>query len=54
MSAWGAPHRNAPAWDRRRLVPTVADLLFAGTFATARLHMRTFPFTAAAAAEAYR
>jgi threonine dehydrogenase-like Zn-dependent dehydrogenase len=52
MSAWGAPHRNAPAWDRRRLVPTVADLLFSGAVVTDRFDVRTFPF--AKAVEAYQ
>lgn len=50
MSAWGAPHRNAPAWDRRRLVPTVADLIFSGALVTDRLAVRTFPFEQAEAA----
>jgi threonine dehydrogenase-like Zn-dependent dehydrogenase len=52
MSAWGAPHRSAPAWDRERLVSTVADQLFSGTLATDRMPVRTFPF--AEAVEAYR
>jgi threonine dehydrogenase-like Zn-dependent dehydrogenase len=52
MSAWGAPHRSAPAWDRRRLVTAVADLLFSGAVATDRLAVRKFPF--ADAPEAYR
>jgi threonine dehydrogenase-like Zn-dependent dehydrogenase len=52
MSAWGAPHRNAPAWDRRRLVPAVADLVFSGALATDRLPVQAFPFERAA--EAYR
>jgi len=52
MSAWGAPHRSAPAWDRPRLVTAVAELLFSGALATDRLPVRTFPFSAAA--EAYR
>ena len=50
MSAWGAPHRNAPAWDRRRLVPAVAGLIFSGALATDRLPVRTFPFAQAEAA----
>jgi threonine dehydrogenase-like Zn-dependent dehydrogenase len=44
MSSWGAPHRNAPGWDRRRLVPAVAELIFSGKLETARLPMRSFPF----------
>jgi threonine dehydrogenase-like Zn-dependent dehydrogenase len=50
MSAWGAPHRNAPGWDRRRLVPTVAGMIFSGALATERLPVRTFAFDDAAAA----
>ena len=52
MSAWGAPHRSAPAWDRSRLVPAVAELLFSGAVATDLMPMRSFPF--AKAVEAYR
>jgi threonine dehydrogenase-like Zn-dependent dehydrogenase len=47
MSAWGAPHRNAPGWDRRRLVPAVAELIFSGKLQTARLPVRSFPFAEA-------
>jgi len=50
MSAWGAPHRSAPAWDRPRLVATVAELLFSGALVTDRLAIRTFPFADAVAA----
>ena len=28
MGGWSAPHRCAPAWDRRRMVDFVANLLF--------------------------
>jgi len=52
MGGWSAPHRSAPAWDRRRMVAAVADLLFSGALATNRLSLRTFPF--AEAVEAYR
>jgi threonine dehydrogenase-like Zn-dependent dehydrogenase len=50
MSAWGAPHRNSPAWDRRRLVAAVAELIFSGALATDRLPVRSFPFEQAEAA----
>jgi len=52
MGGWGAPHRSAPAWDRARLVPAVADLLLSGAVVTSGLPVRTFPF--AEAADAYR
>ena len=50
MSGWGAPHRSAPAWDRRRLVAAVAGLLFSGALDTERLPTRTFRFEEAEAA----
>jgi len=50
MSAWGAPHRNAPAWDRRRLVPAVAEMIFSGALVTDRLPVRTFAFDEAVTA----
>jgi threonine dehydrogenase-like Zn-dependent dehydrogenase len=50
MSGWGAPHRSAPAWDRRRLVAVVADLLLSGALDTERLPTRTFRFAEAEAA----
>jgi 2-desacetyl-2-hydroxyethyl bacteriochlorophyllide A dehydrogenase len=52
MGAWAAPHRSYPAWDRRRVMATVVDLLAAG-----RLEVDTFPvrrFAFDQAAEAYR
>jgi 2-desacetyl-2-hydroxyethyl bacteriochlorophyllide A dehydrogenase len=51
MGAWGAPHRAYPAWDRRRVMATVLDLLASGRVAVDALPTRTFRFDEAV--EAY-
>jgi len=51
MGAWGAPHRDFPAWDRRRVARTVVDLLAAGRLEVDGFPLRHFPFDEAA--EAY-
>jgi 2-desacetyl-2-hydroxyethyl bacteriochlorophyllide A dehydrogenase len=52
MGAWGAPHRDQPAWDRRRVTRTAVDLLASGRLQVDRLPLRRFPFDQAV--EAYR
>jgi 2-desacetyl-2-hydroxyethyl bacteriochlorophyllide A dehydrogenase len=44
MGAWGAPHRNFPAWDRPRVMRTVVDLLASGALRVDGLPVRHFPF----------
>jgi 2-desacetyl-2-hydroxyethyl bacteriochlorophyllide A dehydrogenase len=44
MGAWGAPHRAHPAWDRRRVMQTVVDLLATRRIRVDRLPVRRFPF----------
>ena len=51
MGAWSAPHRAYPAWDRRRVMATVLDLLASGHVAVDALPTRTFRFDQAV--EAY-
>jgi 2-desacetyl-2-hydroxyethyl bacteriochlorophyllide A dehydrogenase len=51
MGAWGAPHRNFPAWDRPRVMRTVVELLASGALRTDGLPVRHFPFEQAV--EAY-
>jgi 2-desacetyl-2-hydroxyethyl bacteriochlorophyllide A dehydrogenase len=51
MGAWGAPHRNFPAWDRPRVMRTVVDLLASGALRVDGLPVRHFPFEQAV--EAY-
>ena len=51
MGAWGAPHRDFPAWDRPRVMRTVVDLLASGALRVGGLPVRHFPFEQAV--EAY-
>jgi threonine dehydrogenase-like Zn-dependent dehydrogenase len=44
MGAWGAPHRDFPAWDRPRVMRTVVDLLASGALRVDGLPVRHFPF----------
>jgi 2-desacetyl-2-hydroxyethyl bacteriochlorophyllide A dehydrogenase len=44
MGAWGAPHRNFPAWDRPRVMRTVVDLLASSALQVDDLPVRHFPF----------
>jgi len=44
MGAWAAPHRAYPAWDRRRVMRTVVDLLAGGDLRVDALPVRHFPF----------
>jgi threonine dehydrogenase-like Zn-dependent dehydrogenase len=52
MGAWGAPHRAYPAWDRRRVMRTVVELLDSGAVDVRLLPVRSFPFDHAV--DAYR
>jgi 2-desacetyl-2-hydroxyethyl bacteriochlorophyllide A dehydrogenase len=52
MGAWGAPHRNYPAWDRPRVMRTVVEMLASGRLQVDGLPVRRFPF--GEAVEAYR
>jgi 2-desacetyl-2-hydroxyethyl bacteriochlorophyllide A dehydrogenase len=52
MGAWGAPHRAYPAWDRKRVMGTVVELLALGRVRVDQLPTRRFPFDEAV--EAYR
>jgi threonine dehydrogenase-like Zn-dependent dehydrogenase len=51
MGAWGAPHRNFPAWHRPRVMRTVVELLASGGLQVDGLPVRHFPFEQAV--EAY-
>ena len=53
MGAWGAPHRQAPLWDRRRVMTTALHLLYTEHVAVDRLFGRSFPFADAPAAYAW-
>jgi 2-desacetyl-2-hydroxyethyl bacteriochlorophyllide A dehydrogenase len=44
VGAWGAPHRHAPLWDRRRVVDTAIRLLYTDLVSVDGLLDRTFPF----------
>jgi 2-desacetyl-2-hydroxyethyl bacteriochlorophyllide A dehydrogenase len=50
MGAWGAPHRNHPAWDRPRVMRTVVELLASGRVQVDALPVRRFPFREAVGA----
>jgi threonine dehydrogenase-like Zn-dependent dehydrogenase len=44
VGAWGAPHRHAPLWDRRRVLDTASRLLFTDRVSVEGLLDHTFPF----------
>lgn len=50
VGAWGAPHRHAPLWNRRRVLDTATRLLYTGRVSVAGLLGRRFPFAEAPAA----
>lgn len=50
IGAWGAPHRHAPLWDRRRVLDTATRLLYTDRVSVDGLLGRTFPFDQAPAA----
>jgi 2-desacetyl-2-hydroxyethyl bacteriochlorophyllide A dehydrogenase len=53
MGAWGAPHRHAPLWDRRRVMTTALRLLFTDHVKVESLIGRSFAFAEAPAAFAW-
>jgi 2-desacetyl-2-hydroxyethyl bacteriochlorophyllide A dehydrogenase len=52
IGGWGAPHRHAPLWDRRRVLETALRLLYTDRVSVAGLLDQRMPF--ASAPEAYR
>jgi hypothetical protein len=42
ISAWGAPDRHAPLWDRRRMMATATRLLYTDRVSVQGLLGRTF------------
>lgn len=52
IGAWGAPHRNAPLWNRRRVLETAVALLYTDRVSVKGLLDRRVPFDEAP--EAYR
>jgi len=44
IGAWGAPHRHAPLWDRRRVLETAARLLYTDRVSVEGLLDRRVPF----------
>jgi 2-desacetyl-2-hydroxyethyl bacteriochlorophyllide A dehydrogenase len=50
IGAWGAPHRHAPLWNRRRVMDTATRLLYTDRVSVGRLPSRRFPFDQAPAA----
>jgi 2-desacetyl-2-hydroxyethyl bacteriochlorophyllide A dehydrogenase len=52
MGLWGCPHRDHPAWTRRRLTDSVVDLLSGGRVSTEGMLTHTFDFDRAADAYA--
>jgi 2-desacetyl-2-hydroxyethyl bacteriochlorophyllide A dehydrogenase len=50
IGAWGAPHRHAPLWNRRRVMETAARLLYTDRVSVEGLLGRRFPFAQAPAA----
>jgi 2-desacetyl-2-hydroxyethyl bacteriochlorophyllide A dehydrogenase len=52
IGAWGAPHRKAPLWNRRRVMDTATRLLYTDRVSVDGLLARRFPFDQAP--DAYR
>jgi threonine dehydrogenase-like Zn-dependent dehydrogenase len=50
IGAWGAPHRHAPLWNRRRVMDTATRLLYTDRVSVEGLLGRRFPFGEAPAA----
>jgi 2-desacetyl-2-hydroxyethyl bacteriochlorophyllide A dehydrogenase len=50
IGAWGAPHRHAPLWNRRRVMDTATRLLYTDRVSVDGLLGRSFPFDQAPAA----
>ena len=50
IGAWGAPHRKAPLWNRRRVMDTATRLLYTDRVSIDGLLTRRFPFDQAPAA----
>ncbi|HYN18471.1 MAG TPA: zinc-binding alcohol dehydrogenase, partial [Actinomycetes bacterium] len=50
IGAWGAPHRHAPLWNRRRVMDTATRLLYTDRVSVDGLLARRFPFDQAPAA----
>jgi 2-desacetyl-2-hydroxyethyl bacteriochlorophyllide A dehydrogenase len=50
IGAWGAPHRKAPLWNRRRVMDTATRLLYTDRVSIDGLLARRFPFDQAPAA----
>src|ERR687897_272603 len=50
IGAWGAPHRKAPLWNRRRVMDTATRLLYTDRVSVDGLLTRRFPFDQAPAA----
>lgn len=44
IGAWGAPHRKAPLWNRRRVMDTATRLLYTDRVSIDGLLARRFPF----------
>jgi 2-desacetyl-2-hydroxyethyl bacteriochlorophyllide A dehydrogenase len=52
IGAWGAPHRHAPLWDRRRMLDTAVRLLYTDRVSVESMLTRRIPFDEAP--QAYR
>jgi 2-desacetyl-2-hydroxyethyl bacteriochlorophyllide A dehydrogenase len=50
VGAWGAPHRHAPLWDRRRVLATAIRLLYTDRVSVDGMLDRRYPFDDALAA----
>jgi 2-desacetyl-2-hydroxyethyl bacteriochlorophyllide A dehydrogenase len=50
LGGWGAPHRHAPLWDRRRMMDTATRLLYTDRVSVDGLLDRRYPFAEAPAA----